>query len=270
MQLKKSTKKIIKIVVAVIVAIHIIFFGLLYFYQEKLFFHPEKLEKNHVFKFNQNFEEISIQTEDGIKLNGVLFKSDSTKGLLFYLHGNAGSLQSWGEIAKTYTDLNYDIFILDYRGFGKSEGKIKREKQLYSDNQIAYNEMKKVYNEKDIIIIGFSIGTGLASELASKNSPKLLILEAPYYSFEDMLSETYHFPTFLLKYKIPTYKYLKNVKVPVVIFHGKQDKVISYDSSLKLKAEFKEGDRFITLENQGHNDITSNSNYKAEIERILE
>jgi hypothetical protein len=270
MRMKKTTKRIIAIVFAVIVIFPIILLGLLYFNQEKLFFIPEKLKADYAFEFDQNFEEISIQSDDGAVLNGILFKADTTKGLIFYLHGNAGSIRSWGKIAPAYTDLNYDIFIIDYRGFGKSEGKIKEEKQLYSDTQIAYDELKKRYDENDIVVIGYSIGTGLAAELASKTNPKLLILEAPYYSFEDLLCGTYHFPGFLLKYKIPTNKYLKKVKAPVIIFHGTEDKIINYDSSLKLEAEFKEGDRLITLENQGHAKIRSNEDYKAEMAKILE
>ncbi len=269
--MKKNTKRIIIIIViAVIVIIPIILLGLLYFYQEKLFFRPTKLEADYIFEFDQNFEELAIQVDDGTLLNGILFQSDTTKGLIFFLHGNAGSLSSWGKTAKTFTDLNYDIFMLDYRGFGKSEGKIKSEVQLYSDNQIAYDELKKRYNESEIIIRGYSIGTGLASILASNNNPKILILEAPYYSFEDLVCGSFHFPHFLLKYKIPTNEYLKVVKAPVIIFHGTEDKLINYNSSLKLEAEFKEGDKLITLKDHGHGNITSNETYIAEIEKILE
>ncbi|HOG41256.1 MAG TPA: alpha/beta fold hydrolase [Bacteroidales bacterium] len=268
--MKKRKKRIIAIIVAVIIAIPIIFLGLLYFYQEKLFFHPVKLGANYAFEFDQKFEEIYIQSDDGTILNGILFQSDTTKGVVFYLHGNAGSIRSCGKVAQTYTNLNYDIFVLDYRGFGKSEGKIKSEEQLYSDSQIAYDELKKRYDENDIIIEGYSIGTGLASELASKNNPKLLILKAPYYSFEDLVCGTYHLPEFLLRYKIPTNEYLEKVKAPVIIFHGTEDKIINYDSSLKLEAEFKEGDTLITLEDQGHGNITSNESYKTEIAKILE
>ena len=94
----------------------------MYFIQEKLIFFPEKLDKEYKFGFDQNFEELNFKTEDNVLLNGILFKADTSKGVIFYLHGNAGSLKSWGEIAKTYTDISYDLFMLDYRGYGKSEG----------------------------------------------------------------------------------------------------------------------------------------------------
>ena len=203
-------------------------------------------------------------------LNGLLFKADSSKGLIFYLHGNAGSLSSWGDVAKTYTDLNYDVFILDYRGYGKSEGEINGQQQFYKDIQTVYEELKKEYSEDKTIVLGYSIGTGAASKVASENKPKLLILQAPYYSLTDMMRHTYSIiPTFILKYKFETNKHLKECKMPVVLFHGDQDEVIYYGSSLKLKNEFKSKDRLVTLVGQGHNGMTDNEDYRNELKRIL-
>jgi len=262
-------KRILKIL-TIIISLYILLCGLLYFFQEKLIFFPQKLDKNYRFDFEQKFDEITIKTSDGNLLNGLLFKADTSKGLIFYLHGNAGSLSSWGNVAKTYTDLNYDVFIIDYRSYGKSEGEIKSQNQLFEDNQTAYNQLTKIYNEDKIIVLGYSIGTGLASKLASTNNPKLLILQAPYYNLTDLMRQHFSFiPTFILKYKFATNEYLKNCKMPVVIFHGDQDEVIYYGSSLKLKNEFKHQDTLITLEGQGHNGMTNNENYKTELAKIL-
>lgn len=244
----------------------------LYYFQESMIFFPEKLTKTYQFQFDQDYEEKYIKTSDGIVLNGLLFKSNNPnpKGLIFYLHGNAGSLKSWGGVAETYTDLNYDIFILDYRGYGKSEGQINGQKRFFEDIQNVYDELKKEYKEEAIIVLGYSIGTGLASKIASTNNPKLLILQAPYYSLVDMMQHTYPIiPPFILKYKFETHNYLKNCKMPLVIFHGNQDKVIYYGSSLKLKKAFKKSDILITLNKQGHNGMTDNKKYKAEIKKIL-
>ena len=242
----------------------------LYFFQEKLIFFPEKLEKNYRFPFSQPFQEVAIKTKDGNLLNGLLFRSDSAKRLVFYLHGNAGSLRTWGEVAKRYTDLNYDVFILDYPGYGKSEGGIKSEAQLFSSIQACYDEMKQRFEEDDIVVLGYSIGTGPAAKVASTNHPGLLILQAPYYSLTDIMRHTYPIvPTFLLKYKFQTNKYLKNCRMPVVIFHGNKDNVVYYGSSLKLKKEMKTGDTLITLTGQGHNGITDNPEYITALKTIL-
>lgn len=208
-------KKIILRILKVVAGLYIIVCVLLFFLQEKLLFFPQKLDKNYKFSFAQKFEEISIRTKDNKLLSGILFKADSSKGLVFYLHGNAGSLSSWGHVAKTYTDLNYDVFMLDYRGYGKSEGSIEGQKQFFQDIQTVYDEMKNRYTEDKIIVLGYSIGTGLAAKVASENGPRLLILQAPYYSLTDMMRHSYPIiPTFILKYKFETGDYIKNCKMP--------------------------------------------------------
>lgn len=263
-------KKIVIRTFMIISGLYILVCGLLYFFQENLIFFPQKLDKTHQFRFDQKFEEKNITTKGGMVLNGLLFKSDSSKGLIFYLHGNAGSLDSWGDVAKTYTDLNYDVFMLDYRGYGKSEGDITGQTQLYEDTQTAYEELKKLYSENEIIVLGYSIGTGPAANVASMNNPRLLILQAPYYSLTDLMRHTYPLvPTFILKYKFETNKYLKDCKMPVVIFHGNKDEVIYYGSSLKLKEEFKSTDKLITIKDQRHNGMTDNEDYKNELQKIL-
>lgn len=268
--LQQSTMYILLKILILLVGLYILICALLFFFQEKLIFFPEKLDKNYQFSFNQIFEEINIETKDKKLLNGLLFKADSPEGLVFYLHGNSGSLQSWGEVAKTYTDLNFDVFILDYRGFGKSEGSITSQGQLFHDLQIAYDEMRLRYSEDKIVVLGYSIGTGLAAKIASTNKPKLLILQAPYYSMTDMMKRSYPFiPTLILKYKLETNEYIKDCKMPIVIFHGNQDEVIYYNSSTKLKEFVKETDTIITLDQQGHNGITDNLEYQTEIRKIL-
>ena len=247
-----STKKIIFGTLKLLLIFYCLICVGLYFFQEKLLFFPDKLDKNHRFSFSQPFKEVNIKTKDGNLLNALLFKSDSTKGLIFYLHGNAGSLDNWGEVAKRYTELKYDVFILDYPGFGKSTGSVKNKSQLFESIQDAYDEMKKMYSEKQIVILGYSIGTGPAAHLAYTNDPKLLILQAPYYNLTDLMRRTYPIiPTFLLKYNFQTNEYLKGCKVRVVIFHGNRDEVIYYGSSLKLKEEMKPTDVLITLNGQG-------------------
>ncbi len=260
---------ILQIFITLVVS-YVLLCGLLFIFQEKLIFFPQKLNKNFNFRFDREFEEINIKTHDGILLNGLLFKSDSSKGLIYYLHGNAGSLDSWGEVAEIYTDLNYDVFMLDYRGFGKSEGSVSNEEQFYQDVQIVYDEMKKRYDEENIIVLGYSIGTGPATKIASMNSPKLLILQAPYYNLKDLLKHTYRIiPAFLLKYEFETNEYIRGCEMPIVIFHGDQDEVIYYKSSIKLRKLLKDSDTLIILKGQKHNDMSEHPDYKKEIRILL-
>lgn len=241
-----------------------------YLFQEKLIFFPEKLTDNHSFNFSQPFKEIFITGQDGKRLHGLLFKTNNAKGLIFYLHGNAGSLDGWGGVAETYTRIQYDVFLLDYRGYGKSEGHIESEEQLFMDVQAAYDQMLQVYSEDRITVIGYSIGSGVAAQVAAANSPRLVILQAPYYSLTDVMQHTVPFlPTFLLKYKLETNQFVKACRMPIVLFHGDQDEVIPYSQSLKLKPLLKESDTLITLNGVGHNGMTHDDGYVSAIERVL-
>ncbi|MDB5253236.1 MAG: hydrolase [Flaviaesturariibacter sp.] len=265
-----SVKKLVARTLMLLLILYVLICTALYFFQEKLLFFPDKLGKDHHFSFAIPFEELAIRTGEGISLNGLMFPADSARGLVFYLHGNGGSLESWGGVAQRYTDLHYSVFMLDYPGYGKSEGSIHSQAQLFDAIQAAYDTMKKRYREDHIVVLGYSIGTGLAAHLAAPNHPRLLMLQAPYYSLTDMMRHAYPvIPTFLLRYRLRTNEYLARCTMPVVLFHGDQDEVVYYGSSLKLEREFKPGDTLITLRGQGHNGMTDNPDYLSALQTVL-
>ncbi|WP_210463582.1 alpha/beta hydrolase [Rufibacter roseolus] len=257
-------------IIKIVALLYVALCGLLYFFQEKLIYFPVKYGKDYRFKFGQKFEEISIKIPDNLLLNALLFKAEKPKGVIYYLHGNAGSLASWGIVAEIYTDLQYDVFMLDYRGFGKSEGKIKSQEQFYQDVQTAYDLLKTRYDESQIIVLGYSIGTGPATKLAAENRPNRLILQAPYYSVTELMRRRLPIiPTFILKYKFETYQYLPKCTMPVVIFHCEQDEIIDYESSVKLHQWLKPTDKAIILKGQSHNGMSTHPQYMSEIRQVL-
>jgi acetyl esterase/lipase len=161
----KNWKKTLRFTIISLLAVYLLICGCYYFLQEKfLFTHTQP--SGYSYQFKGSYEERNIQTRDGKKLNGLLFKSDSSKGLIFYLHGGGHTLDKWGKYAPVYMGLQYDIFFLDYRGFGKSEGDVPTEKELYADVQDAYNNLKTSYHEDSIIVFGYSFGTAPAAMLA--------------------------------------------------------------------------------------------------------
>lgn len=258
------------VIISILLGLYILLCLLLFLFQENIIFLPQKLSQDHRFTFRDQFEERHITMDDGTMLHGLLFKADGARGLIFYLHGNAGSLEGWGDVGEIYTPLGYDIFLLDYRGYGKSEGVIKTEPQLFQDVQTAYTEMLKEYKEDDIVVLGYSIGTGMATKLASGNNPRMLILQAPYYSLTDVTKKTFPFvPTFLLRYKLETFRYITGCTMPVVIIHGDQDEVIPYAQAVKLKSLLKEADTLITISGLGHNGMTHHEEYEGIIKRVL-
>ena len=251
--------------------IYLLYVGYVYFKQGEMIFMANKLPKDYKFEFNQDFEELNIPSFDAKIQNGLLFKTPNPKGLVFYLHGNAGSLDTWGSVAKNYTDLGYDIFILDYRGFGKSEGEIENQDQVFQDLTFAYNKLITKYDRNKVVIIGYSIGTGLATYLASIENPKKLILQAPYYNFIELSSGRVPLvPDFLKKFKFETDKYIVKVKSPIYIFHGNKDQVISYDNSIRLQKLIKPIDKVFILDGQNHLNMNENSDFQEELKEILE
>lgn len=254
----------------ILMCIYIGLCAFLYFYQEQLIFFPRQLSSDFKFSFEMAFEEIQIPVEEDATLSGLWFQQDSAKRLVFYLHGNGGALDGWGNLASMYLQFGYDIFLLDYRGYGKSTGSIYSKTQFFEDIQKAYNWAKTKYSAKKITVIGYSVGTGAAAYLAAKNSIKQLILQAPYYSLVDMMQQHYPIiPTFLLKYRFETYQYLPQVNAPITIFHGTQDAVIPYNSSTRLIELLKPRDQLITLPNIGHNGMNNNPKYLSELAKLL-
>ena len=270
--MKRFKKVSLKLLVAASV-LYVVACGYLYFQQENLIFHPDKLKVNSKFKFNIPFKEFKLVTSDKEALSALLFKctlSRRSNKLIFFLHGNSGNLKELGKTAEFYTQLGYDFFAMDYRGFGKSTGKITSEEQFFSDIELVYKEMKKAYSEKDISIFGFSVGTGPAAMLASKNNPSRLVLFAPYFSMTDMALARYKIiPSFLLKYKFETNKYIAKTKAPITIFHGINDQTIPFHSSTRLSKILTSKDEFVPLKNQGHSGFEKNKKFISKINELL-
>ena len=243
----------------------------LYFIQEKILFQPTVLEQDFVYKFSSPFEEVFLKTEDDAILNAIHFKTENSKGVILYFHGNAGDLSRWGLIAEYFVKQQYDVFIMDYRTYGKSTGTLS-EKVLYEDAQLCYDHLLKNYKASDITLYGRSLGTGIAANVASKNNSKQLILETPYYSMVDVAE--YRFPIFpvkyLLKYKFPTFKFIKNVQCRIAIFHGTDDGVVPFESGKKLYDELTEKKaEFIQIDGGNHNNLIDFEEYRKRIESLL-
>ncbi len=255
--------KAIKTIIIGVVLLYAIACMFLYFVQEKLIFFPTVLPKDYQYNFTFPFEEINLKTADSTTLNSLLFKSENSKGVVLFFHGNGGDLHNWGQKAHVYLNNNYDVLFIDYRGYGKSDDKITSESQLINDGQIAYDFLKKYYPEINITISGTSIGTGIASIIAAQNNPKQLLLNAPYFSLKSLIKEKVPtVPSFVIKYYLESYLYLPEVTCPITIFHGTEDEVIPVHHSKKLKETIPTIDLHL-LEGLHHNDLTdSNAFYK--------
>ena len=200
-----------------------------------------------------------------------ILKLKNLKVLFYYFHGNAGDLSRWGIIAEYFVEKQYDVLVMDYRTYGKSTGKFS-ESALYEDAQLCYDYLKNDYNENQITVYGRSLGTGIATNIASKNNPKQLILETPYYSILDVAQS--RFPVFpvkqLLKYKMLSYQFIKETSCPILMLHGTDDQVVPYESAKKLfEASSRGQTAFINIEGGHHGNLSDFEVYHEHVNMVL-
>ncbi|MEM9076253.1 MAG: alpha/beta fold hydrolase [Bacteroidota bacterium] len=258
-------------IILVILAVYILISVLLFVFQDYFLFKPEKLNKDFQFHYeNQVTEEYNVETRDGAILNGLHFKTSNPKGVVFYLKGNSKSIKGWGKFAVDFTRHGYDVIMVDYRGFGKSTGR-RTQKAVKRDMQVIYNKIKKKVSEKYIILYGRSLGSGFAAKLASMNEPRMLILDAPYYSLSKVAKKYIPFMplSLLIKFPMPTYKWLKYVKCPIHILHGTDDRLIPYKTSVKLSKINPKRTKLYTVIGGGHKDLNTFESYHSMLGDII-
>ena len=182
----------------------------LYFQQENLLFHPAKLPARYTYAFRLPHEEIALPV-NGAVLNGLHFRPPhaSTKGAILFFHGNAGALDSWGEVAQRFAELGYDSYVFDYRGYGKGSVQIRSQADLLADAERMAQYVRQSFPAEQIIVVGNSIGNGMAAHVAAQlQSPKLVLI-SPYFRLRDLIRDKMPFvPPFLIKYQLFIYDYV--------------------------------------------------------------
>lgn len=255
-------------IIAAYVAISVV----LYYLQDYFLFKPEKLSKDFEFYYkNQTTREYNMETRDGAVINGLRFiPKGKSKGIVLYLKGNSKSIKGWGKFAVDFTRHGYNVLMVDYRGFGKSTGK-RSQKAIKRDLQVIYNKLKELVPEEEIILYGRSLGSGFAAKLASMNHPRLLILDAPYYSLTKVTARYMPFMplSILIKYPLPTYKWLKYVECPIHLIHGTNDRLIPFKTSVKLSKVNPKRTRLHSVVGGGHKDLNNFESYHEILAFIL-
>ena len=250
---------------------YIALLAIVYFVQERLIFKPEKLKQDFKYKYDAPFEELFFDVEDGVRINGLHFTVEKPLGLILYFHGNSRSIKGWARYAKDFFRYNYDVVLVDYRGFGKSTGK-RTEKDMLSDMQFVYDTLAVQYTEHHIIVYGRSLGSGFAAKIASDNKPRYLILDAPYYSFTKVIERFLPILPirFLLRFHLRTDKWIRHVNCHTYIIHGTKDRLIPISNSEKLQALNPKKITLIRITGGGHNNLPSFNEYHNIIRDILQ
>jgi pimeloyl-ACP methyl ester carboxylesterase len=242
-----------------------------YLLQVNILFHPEKLPTKYKFDTRKTHEEFLIETSDHAHINAMLFPGKSDQVIL-YLHGNSGSLRSWQGIHNTLADLEHALFIIDYRGFGKSSGQISQE-GLFLDAISAHKFLiDKGYEAENIIIYGRSIGTAVAIDLASKVKCKALMLESPFLDMGRLIkSKIPFFPhDLLLKFPFDSKLKIAQIKAPILVIFGMKDKLIPKQFSLQLADAIESQKSICPVEGANHNNISLQEQYLPCVQAFLQ
>ncbi len=221
--------------------------------QERLVFFPQALPQSHRFD-KPGVVERTIAVP-GATLSALHFRQPDARGLIFFLHGNGGNADLWLPSTEVYRRVRFDVFMLDYRGYGKSTGRIRSERQLHADVLAAYRSVASEYAGRPIVLYGRSLGTGLAAKLATEVDASLLVLVSPYSSLRE-LGRT-HFPwvpPFVVRYPLLATEWLPSVKAPVLLLHGDRDALISVAHAKRLQV-LRPDAELVIVEGAAHDDI---------------
>jgi uncharacterized protein len=264
-KLKRRFKKIALFALS----IYVLLVAAIWSQQEKLLFHPEPLAANA--KFNLAYtSEVFIDVPNA-KLHALYLHqpAEKSKGIVLFLHGNAGNLETWFPHADFWLSTGYDVLMPDYPGFGKSTGHIESEAQLNDDVLRVWQFVAGNYPNKKRVIYGRSLGTGLAAKLASQVPADLLVLVSPYTSMKAMAREYYPWvPSFVLRYPLETDAILPKLALPILLIHGTDDSLISIQHS-KTLLSLNPRARLVEIAGASHGDIHDFEDYTTTVRNAL-
>ena len=225
--------------ILVIVFFYILLLVAVFLFQRNLLYHPsiDSYIKDQSGLEPTEIEKVKIATDDNIDLIGWFYNKDIKKfKTVLFFHGNAGSLENRTYKLNHLKNLNVNYLIIAWRGFSGNIGK-PDEMGLYEDARSAIRWLnKKGIEDKNIILYGESLGTAVAVEIAQSKKYAGVILESPFTSMVNMGKKYYPFfpVSFLLKDKFESNKKINKISVPILIMHGKVDKIVPYDMGKKM------------------------------------
>jgi fermentation-respiration switch protein FrsA (DUF1100 family) len=255
--------KLILILFAGFTVISIIF----YCCQSLLLYQPGRRVFSTPADIGLSYEEVCLTTPDGLRLNAWFTPADNAVFTVLYCHGNGGNLAYYLDVVQFLHTLNLSCLAFDYRGYGKSDGK-PSEQGTFLDAQTAYywliNE-KNIPPEK-IIIYGWSLGASVAALLSSKTDSAALVLDSAFTSYVDIAKRFFPFlpvKTFA-KFRYDTIDYVKEVHIPVMIIHSRNDETTPFKFGKRLFDAANEPKKFVEIYGRHNNAFQSSADIYKE------
>ena len=204
------------------------------------------------------FEDVFLDTSDGVRLHGW-YVPGSTDLTWVWFHGNAGNIANRVDnLAAIHERLGANVFLIDYRGYGRSEGN-PSEQGFYRDAEAAvqYLTSHKGLDERKFVLFGRSLGCAVAAETAMRHGAYAVILESPFTSIQAMARRVYPFlpgAGLLVRARYDSLSKIGNVRAPVMVLHGDADDIAPFDMGREVFDAANEPKRFHAIEGAGHND----------------
>lgn len=208
-------------------AIFAVYLGVLYFIQNDLLFYPSKVYKAPADVSVPDFAENILKASDGTDIMTWYYQGDENKPAVLFLHGNAGQIATFAPSLYPIAKEGYSVLMMEYRGFGNTQGSIS-QKTVVQDAALAFDWLKN-RGYSTVVVYGYSFGTAFSCALTDVRDVDGLILTAPFSALDKLVSEKpVPFAKLVLKDRYHSVDYLRKYKAPLLIIHGKKDRLIPY------------------------------------------
>lgn len=261
-------------IVASIAIGYLVILLLMYLLQSKMIYHPYKDIVATPSSVGLPFEDIQFETEDGLSLHGWYVPADSAAPTVLYFHGNAGNISGRMETLNLLHDLGLNVFMFDYRGYGKSQG-TPTEAGTYRDATAAWNYLTEDRNiaANQIVIMGRSLGGSVAAWLAARKNPVVAVIESTFTSAADLGGDLYPWlpVRWMLKYDYNTLKHIQKIDKPLFMAHSRDDRVVPYHHGEQLFKVVQDPKRFVELRgSHAGGFMETGKKYKEGLRQFLE
>lgn len=240
--------------------------------QEKLIFRSTSLKDNYIFSFQTPFNEVYIDTKDGARLHGIHFKAANSKGIILYFHGNARSMDYWGAWGEQLSaNYRYDVFLVDYRGYGKSRGK-RTLASMLNDTNLFYEYCQEHFPESKIAVFGRSLGGAFASYICTLKKPDKLLIESSFTTLAEVIKKKYSFLPVktILKFPFQNRQNIPDIKIDTYFIHGTEDILVPFSMGEQLytiSGSFSK--ELFPVSGANHNDLRNFSAYHKALSEIF-
>ena len=243
-------------IIYILVTLYVALLALMFVFQRKLLYFPTPLSEYQLAS-SAPFTTLDIRTNDGLSLRSWQSRGDPEKKTFVFFHGNAGNAADRMPMMEILLKAGHSVVLAEYRGYGGNPGKPSEDKLIMDARLLMDEIIKQGVKSRDIILMGRSLGSGVATFLATEYDVAALILISPYSSLPEIAAE--HYPLFpvslLMRDRFDNMDKIGKITSPLLVFHGETDRIIPLPYGLKVY-DAAEGDKeFIRLPGQGHNDL---------------